>query len=467
MHPSDISSFPSYLCKAYLNSLDEMQLVYDTYNNLKGCIRKYLTKELKEPQIAYQERLKRTRFDNRFKPAIAGLSGLLSEFTINDDVAPSILAAQNNIDGQGNSLRAFFSEADSLALRDGWCGIYVEYPPASDLIESQADFIASKRRPYFVLIDRRDILNWRHTWIGDVQFLTQVTIRERRIVPDGDFGEVEKIYYRVLAPGYYQVFEILEDKNQKHQLILIEEGPTSLDFIPLVYYSVNKSALFLAEPPLLNLAELNIEHFQKRSELNEVMRKINMPVPVRKGLIRTTEDLKKAPPIMIGPNSGMDIPSEGDFYFAEPSGNAIAASEIRIDKLEAAMDRLSLAFLTGGENNRTATEVLLDSAQTTASLKQMAERKESNTQQCFEFWAAYTGEKSSGTITQDKNLLQMPLSPEATQRVIDLAQTGFISHEALLFILRLGKILPRDFDIQRELQLTGNLQPNEQTQTPD
>ncbi|MBW4598904.1 MAG: DUF4055 domain-containing protein [Calothrix sp. FI2-JRJ7] len=432
-----------------------MQLAHDVYHDLKGCIRKYLPKELKEPQQAYGDRLKRTRFDNRFKPAIGGLAGLLGEFTLNEDVAPSILDAKNNVDGQGNSLHAFFSEADTLALRDGWCGIYVEYPPASNEIESQADFIASGRRPYFVLIDRRDILNWRFIWQGDIQYLTQVTIRERRIVPDGAFGEAEKIYYRVLTPGQYQVFEIIENK-QDFQLLLIEEGATSLDFVPLVYYSVNKSALFSAEAPLLNLAELNIEHFQKRSELNEVMRKCNLPVPVRQGLIRNAEDIKKAPPIIIGPNSGLDIPADGKFYFAEPSGAAIASTEQRIDKLEAAMDRLSLAFLTGGENNRTATEVMLDSAQTTASLKQLAERKESNVQQCFQFWAAYTGEVEGGTISQDKNLLQMPLAPEATQRLIDLAQTGFISHEALLLLLRLGKILPREFDIQRELQLVGN-----------
>jgi Domain of unknown function (DUF4055) len=452
--PIDNPELPSFLHPDYLQVQDELRLVSDAWNDLKGCVPFYVRREHKEPVRAYQDRLERTKFDNRFEPAIRGHVGLLSAFNLNEDVGASIRENLDNIDNQGSDIYTFFSEADQMVLRDGWCGIYVDFPPEDKAIASQADFLNSRRRPYLVTIDRRNILNWRHEFIGGQAFLTQATIRETRLEPDGSFGCKTAIYYRVLTPGAYKLFQIVPTKDGKSQLILVDEGFTSVDFIPLVYYSVSECVLFQAKPPLINLARLNVEHFQKRNQLNEVLRKCNLPVPVRKGLIKNINDLKTAPPVIIGPNSALDIPADGDFYFAEPSGAAISTTKQDISDLEMAMDRVSLAFLAGGENDKTATEVLLNTAQTSATLKGMAGRKQSAIQQVFAYWVQYTGETTGGTIAVDDSILQLPLTPEQVNRLESLAQTGFISQETLLYQLKLGKVLSRNFDIEREVQLT-------------
>lgn len=424
---------------------------------MEGRERAYLPKETKEPSQAWADRIKRTTFDNRFEPAIKDYAGLLSVFSLNEDTAQSILGNQNNIDQMGNDLWTFFHEVDQYCLRDGWCGVMVEFPPVDPNINSQADLLESDRRPYLVLIDRRDILNWRTTKINGLPQLTRVTIRETRLEPEGEYGEKVAVYYRVLIPGEYFVFQIIETKGEE-QLLLVEQGTTSLTEIPLVYYSDTESGLFSAKAPFLNLAKLNIEHFQKRSQLNEVLRKCNLPVPVRKGLISQAEDLKKVPPLVIGPNSVLDIPKDGDFYFAEPSGVAIAASREDLKDLEAAMDRMTLDFLTSGEHQKTATEVVLDSTKTSANLKGVARRKESAIQQIFKLWVAYTGEIEGGGITQDEDLLSMPLTPEQTGKLEDLQSQGLISHRTLLLLLQAGKVLPRQFDIDAEVAMTQQVQ---------
>lgn len=480
--PQD-SNLPSVLSLAAANYISELQLLWDCWNDLKDTEEKYLPIEIKEPPQAYANRVKRTVFDNRFEPALKDYAGLLSVFSLTDEVAASIEANKDNIDQQGNDLWTFFHEADQMTLRDGWCGIMVEYPPQDDSIQSQADFIASDRRPYLVVVDRRDILNWEFTYVKGKPILTRITIQERRLEPDGDFGESEAIYYRVLKRGEYAVYQIVDNggvqyaqsdniqfvsanstppiNGNKKQLVLVESGTTSLDEIPLVYYSVTQSVLFSAKAPFLNLAKMNIEHYQKRSQLNEVLRKCNLPVPVRKGLIVTPDDLKKAPPLVIGPNSVVDIPVTGDFYFAEPSGVAIAATQSDIEKLERSMDRTTLDFLTGGEHQKTATEVVLDSSKTSANLKGIARRKESAIQQIFQFWVQYTGEDEGGGIQMDESLLQMPLDPNAVDKLESLAEQGFISHRTLLVLLQLGKILPRQFNIDAELAATQHETPRE------
>lgn len=422
---------------------------------MEGRERAYLPKEVKEPPQAWSDRIRRTTFDNRFEPAIKDYAGLLSVFSLNSNVAKSIVKNKDNIDQCGNDLWTFFHEVDQYCLRDGWCGVMVEYPTEDPTITSQGDLLASDRRPYLVLIDRRDILNWQTTKINGKPQLTRVTIRETRLEPNGDYGEKEVVYYRVLIPGEYFVFQIIET-NGESQLLLVEQGTTSLSEIPLVYYSVTESGLFSAKAPFLNLAKLNIEHFQKRSQLNEVLRKCNLPVPVRRGLIKTVDDIKKVPPLVIGPNSVLDIPTDGDFFFAEPSGVAIAASKDDIKDLEAAMDRMTLDFLTSGDRQKTATEAVLESTKTSANLKGVARRKESAMQQVFELWVAYTGEAEGGGITQDEDLLSMPLTPEQTGKLEDLQAQGLISHRTLLLLLQAGKVLPRQFDIDAEVSLTEN-----------
>ncbi|MCC5640626.1 DUF4055 domain-containing protein [Nostoc sp. CHAB 5844] len=338
----------------------------------------------------------------------------------------------------------------------------MEFPPEDPNINSQADLLASDRHPYLVLIDRRDILNWRTIKVNGKSVLVQITIREIHSLADGDFGEKEAIYYRVLRPGEYFVFQIVEGNTGEAQTILIEQGTTSLDSIPLVYYSVTESQLFAAKAPFLNLAKLNIEHYQKRSQLGEVLRKCNLPVPVRKGLIRTVDDLKKVPPLVIGPNSVLDIPNDGDFFFAEPSGSAIAASREDLKDLEAAMDRMTLDFLTSGDHQKTATEVVLDSTKTSANLKGVARRKESAMQQVFGFWVQYTGEIQGGSIAMDEDLLSMPITPEQVDKLESLATGGFISQRTLLLLLQRGKVLPRQFDIDEEVATTEQVQPEDE-----
>ncbi|MHC5732925.1 MAG: hypothetical protein ACYTXY_54600, partial [Nostoc sp.] len=91
---------------------------------------------------AWSDRTKRCTFDNRFEPAIKDYAGLLSIFSLNDNVAESIESNKDNIDQMGNDLWTFFHEADQYCLRDGWCGVMVEFPPEDPNIDSQADLLS-------------------------------------------------------------------------------------------------------------------------------------------------------------------------------------------------------------------------------------------------------------------------------------------------------------------------------------
>lgn len=455
--PSNDKKLPSFVHPDLLDVQAGLQWVWDVWHELKDCKPTYLPQEQAEPPKAYKNRLNRSQFDSRFAPALRGFAGLLSAFSLTEDTPQSIQAAKDDIDQQGNSLQVFFAQADEMVLRDGGCGLLVEFPktPTDEngqpLIQNAADEVAFNLRPYFVLIDRRNILNWSMEYRQGKPFIKRVVIREMQLVDDGDYGCELKIFYRVLRPGSFEVWEIVRDGMSSWRPVLQDQGETNLDRVPLVWYSITENTLFHAQPPFLNLARLNIEHFQKRSSLNEVLHKCNLPVPKRKGA--KPDKNGKFPPLALGPNTVVDVPETGEFAFEEPKGTAIAATQADIVKLEDSMDRTTLAFLTGGEVQRTATEAIIDTAQARASAEGMAARKKSAIEQGFALWAAYTGETGKGSIDQDKQILEVPPTPQETQITLD-AMGNQISRKLGLTKLQRSGWIPKDWDLEEELRLT-------------
>jgi Domain of unknown function (DUF4055) len=455
--PTNNPNIPSFQHALYREVLEDLIWVQDVLADLKGCKAEYLPQEEKEPPKAYLNRIGRTQFDNRFSPAVKGHSGLLSDFTLTDDTPQSIRDYQKDCDRQGNSLKTFLTEADETVLADGGCGILVEYPKTEDaegnaIARSAADEKLLALRPYLVLINRRNILNWDIEYRNGEPFLNFVVLREAHTVREGLFGSRQQIHYRILYPGRFEEWKIKSVQGE-WKAVLVDEGRTNLERVPLVWYSISENKIFQSAPPFMNLARLNIEHYQKRSGLNEVLHKCNLPVPVRKGFIKSIQDLlKPIAKLVIGPNSVVDIPMDGDFFFAEPTGNAIAATQADIAKLEASMDRISLAFITGGDAQKTATEVMLHTAQTQATLMGMAERKRSAVEQIFDLWAQYTGEDSGGSIEVSAKVLQLPPNPQEVQIILDAMGLKISNQLGLQMLLSLGW-LPQDADIEAEVNM--------------
>lgn len=448
--PTKDSSLPSFLHPLYLEVADELALVQNLWDELKDCKKRYLPKEQGENPNAYRNRLDRTQFDSRFKPALKGHAGLLSDFTLLEDTAETILAAIDNVDLQGTDLTTFLTDLDEMVLRDGGAGILVEYPIEPDGVESAADQLALQLRPYLVAVDRRNILNWQIAYVQGKPVIQRLALRETRLEPEGAFGTVEKTYYRVLRPGSFELYE-LKTVGNKWQAVLIEEGQTGLDQVPFVWYSVSETKWFTGVPPFLNLARLNVEHLQKRSSLNEVLWKCNLPTFYRKGCppIPGTNP-PQFPPLKIGPNSVIDVPKDGEAGVIEPAGTAIAATQADIEKLEGSMDRVSLAFLTGGEAAKTATEVILDTAQTQCTLKNMARRKESLVQAVFALWVEYTNEPQSGGIQVNESVLQTPMSSQDAALVLGNMGVKF-SDRLGLELLKYRRWLPPNTDVDAEV----------------
>ena len=446
-------SLPSYCRPEYIHAWPQLRLLEDAYADMYGCKGRYLLREQKEPDWAYELRLQRSVFNNRLRPAVDSNAGLLTAFEI-EDAPPSLDAALDNVDMAGSDYKAFFHQADIMALRDGYCYVFVDYPPADPAIETEADRRLSARRPWLKLIDRRQIPNWfLGSGEGGRPRLDSVTIATEEQMPDGEFGVTcDRVYHQFvrLPDGTVEhrlwAIELINGKETK---ALLATGQISLDEVPLVCYPFTSRPFNTDNPPFLKLAELNVKLFRKESSLDETEFRVNSPTVWRKwpGMVPERPD-----PIVFGPTWVIEIPEGGDVGVLEVSGQGIADLRQSIEVLKADIDAETLAFLSGSRVQRTATEAFLDSAQIQASLAGMARDKANAIRRIIDYWVAYTGEVNEAQIQMDHSLLEMPLDPQEMQAMMGLWQSGAISHKTLLEMLKMGRQFPPDFDVEDELE---------------
>lgn len=446
-------NLPNYHHPDYDRLAPILKLLLDVYNDLDGCKADYLPKEQKEPQPAYQQRVDRAVFNNRLRGTIESNAGLLTAFELTD-MPLSVDASAENIDNRGSNYKAFFQDADILALRDGHCYILIDYPPSTGGIETLADQMQSKRKPYLTLIDRRNLLNWRyHHEYGKV-VIDSVVFEMTEELPDGDFGiKTQKLYHqlkRTEAVVEHIVWEITDEKNGEQSARKRSTAKLTQTEIPIVCYPYTAKPFCTDNPLFLKLSQLNVKLFRKESSLDEIQHRVNCPTVYR---IHPTMDIPSdLPPITFGGNWVIEIPFGGQVGVLEIAGTGIAALQTSIELLKEEIEAEGQAFLSGSRVERTATEAFLSSAQIQASLAGVARDKASAIIRCFDFWCAYTGEENTVQVSMDHSLLEQPLDAQEMGALLGYWQGGVISHKTLLELLKMGKALPPDFNVDDELQ---------------
>lgn len=307
-----------------------------------------------------------------------------------------LLDASMDIDGEGNSLKAWGMAADALALRDGGCLLMVDMPQGQ--VESRADELAQGRRPVFSIAERRNVLNWKLEKVGRRRIPSLVTVLEWHEVEDGEFGSKLEPRYRVMKGGEWILMSIKGDgsrgRNASYSVQEIESGAfigadgQPLAYPPVVWYSATRDGFGEGGLPLLSLANLTLDWFREYSDLKELLHRCALPVTVLK-------DAGRAPgqPLTLGPNSLVEIKDpNGSLTFAEPTGSSLDKHLAHLEGIEKLIDRSTLSFLFSGGGERTATQAELESAQIQANITAMAEAKSSCWESMFQLWGAFTGD---------------------------------------------------------------------------
>ena len=203
--------------------------------------------------------------------------------------------------------------------------------------------------------------------------------------------------------------------------------------LPACWYTSDGSSFGEGDLPHLGLAHQYLNHFRCKSEYEELLSRTALPVGVRKGMVDALGN-STAGPVVLGPNTCMDLPADASFEFVEIRARSLAEHRAWLQILDDTMRRDALIPSSSGGAARTELEISLTASQSYALLQSMAIQKASLFSSLLEHWCRLSGE----TLEPGAGL-QVSVSPlappiQAQPKVgewIELYDRGVISREEL------------------------------------
>lgn len=358
----------------------------------------------------------------------------------------------DDADLQGVSLHSFAAEMFTETVGYGLAGILVDYPrvEAGPLPRTVAQVEQSGQRPYLVRVMHDQILGWRTAIVGGRLQLSQLRLSEAVEIDDGDYGTKCIQQVRVLTPGRWQLYRQSDGNNKAW--VLFDEGATTLTEIPFVPLYGLRSAFMVGQPPLLDLAYLNVKHWQSQSDQDTILHVARVPILAMIGAETETQ-------LTVGASTAVRLPLTADMKFVEHSGAAIGAGELSLAALQEQMIQTGAELLVKKPGDRSATESANDAEANKSDLQRMAENFEDALDQALAFMAEYANTGNGGSVKLFSDYGAATLSDASATLVADLNSRGLLSKKTVIEELKRRGVLSADVDADAEAAVVAEEGP--------
>jgi len=437
----------SHTVKAMRPAIQKCRDVAGGSETIKSKNTDYLPRHPKETWDNYSIRLSRPVFFNAFKRTVKGLTGLVfrRDPVLAEDVPSRIEALWENIDNRNTHGSVFLKTVFEDAVEAGHVYVMVDVPQVEgelNLAQQQALNI----RPYWVHYRAEDVTNLRYEYINGQLTLTQITFEITSYEGDGEFGDKEVTYYRVYKREGDVVSWEKWSKNDKGDFIK-EAGDTIVGVteIPLAVVYGEQVGPFMSKPPLEDLADQNILHYQTNSDYHHAAHIANVPLPVVTGVGEDGKD------ITWGPNAALILPEGATAGWMETSGSALGHTRQMLQDIESRMATLGLNMLAREKRAaETATARRIDKAEADSALGGIARSLEDAAEILLGYTAQFMKERSGGSIEINKDYEDQQLTPQEIDVWSRLVANGQISLATMWKMLEQGEWLPPDWTEEEE-----------------
>lgn len=371
--------------------------------SMRQAGKSYLPQEPKETDDEYLRRLKRSTLDNYYKEAINKAVGKVFSKDVSLEELPTELQMlAEDVDSQQRNLTQFSKDVFADAMNHGVSYIMVDYAkvPMDAPFANRAQELASGTRPYWVKVSSSSVLDARPASFNGSERLSvfkfQETISE--LNEDG-IGEkmVQQIReYRQLPdasgnPGPVEYFVYRLDPENKERYEIHDQGIVTASAIPVAPVYANRTGFYLGKPPMMELAELNMQHWAQSSDLNNIMHVVTVPFLFAKGL--TEMDAKgRAKAMTVSIHQAINTANkDADVKWIEHGGSAVNSAKEHLSDLTARMEYLACQLSTQASSNVTATQAAISAAEANSNLKSMALQLQDGINAALFFTAEFLG----------------------------------------------------------------------------
>ncbi|BAQ92269.1 portal protein [uncultured Mediterranean phage uvMED] len=431
-----------------------MKAVTEGTEYLRENSEAFLPLEPREDYTAYMARVNRAVFSPFTQRLIRAATGLVLRKPIALSGDPYWTEMfKMDVDGCKSDLDEYARRVLMCSLTYGQSHILVDYPAPSGAL-SLAEERQQNRRPYWIEVDPNNLFGYRLDRESNYGNLVQVRIGEKAVLPDGDFGEKVYDQVRVIEPGRYRVFRKKDQVDAMYdvddnsytgefetgttgeEFKLAESGSFSLGEIPLVTVYSGKTDNLTSKPPLLDIAYLNLAHFQRQADLIHSLHVASQPMLVMEGYDDQTKDLA------ISVNYAMATQPGNKVYYVEPASSAFEAQSAEIRELQMQMATLGISTLSQQKFVAESADARrLDRVDTNSMLAMVSMELEQKLQKAFNLSAEYVGiEPPEVKISRDFDIERL-IGQDITA-LTSLFDQQVIDREEFRDILVQGEVLP-------------------------
>lgn len=421
---------PNFDCEEAQLYAEQLKIINDVYAGIDTA-REYIAKYVREEDTEYSQRQSLATITNYTKKAVEGIRDIIFRKPIDlSEVESTPLNEFLESIDYTNNITEFCKELTVTIAKDGYAYILVEKGNYDDNILTKAD--ERNTRPFLVLLPRCRVRNWKVTHDGKYSMLT---FDEAYIKQEGLFGDEmatrQRVYY---ADGRVEVWQ--DD-------VKVNEYQNGLGYMPIIKVDKNKT------PPFYDLAKININHMNLKSEQRNYARIAAAPIAQ---LFMPENDTKV---YTVGAGTGFKFSaskSEAGFEWAEISGQSNDMLNSLIEKDEADM-RSYLTQLITSDVQRTAKEVSIENAGNESRVAHYANVIEDSINQALMIMADYQGIINyDPKIYINRDYVNKQLTEGQVREYKAMFAEGVISWEVLMQMLIDGEVLPQMNDKELETE---------------
>lgn len=425
----------------------------------------FLPRLAEQKDADYNSYKLRATYFNACGRTLEGLVGMVFRKDPVKTFPTSFQSIIDDIDLSGNSCDTVAMKVLSDVITVGRIGALVEYPQVTQQVSSMADASQLNLRPYLTLYKSENILDWRVQRVNNSLQPVMIKLLETYEVSEDIYTYEHKEQIRVLLLENNIYLQRIYRKNDKGEWEQFEDdiiplmGSKTLSSIPFWPFGPETNSLDLQQPPIMDLADLNLAHYRVNADYERGCHFAGLPTPVLAGF--SFEDNAS---VAIGSTTCITTTDPtAKWGFLEFTGQGLGALEKNLDSKEKQMAAVGARMLEQQKNGVESEGAMqMRSNGENSVLASLANLVSENFKQILSFMAQWSGL----TVTEDAieyklNTDYMPVGMTAQQLAewVKALQANAISFETFFYNMSRGEAYDDNTSLDDERERIDNAQP--------
>ena len=346
-----------------------------------------------------------------------------------------------NIDGSGKSLEQLAKFGFTELEEAGRIGILADYTNDQEGL-TKLDERLSGARPVLLPYVFESIVNWKTGTVRGRSMLTLVVLRETIETSTDEFGHESEYQYRVLRmndQGQYTM-QLYTDSNMPKgdELVVLANGQP-LDHIPFYIAGTEDNTPAVDAPMLLDLANMNISHYQSTASVEEAAYLLGCPtLHIDIGEMGVEEFASANPAgVKVGARQGLQTKG-GSIEMVQASESNLGASQME-NKIER-MKELGAKLVTKGGQNETAEAARINASGEASALDIAVNNLSDVLEKALEDFLRFLGIETEVTYRLNTEFWETSLDPQVLNGITGLKTMGIVSNQDVRHMIRTKQI---------------------------